>query len=365
MLGGCMVNLNEKTRTFFNKKTVVSFFLSMLVVLIHNHSFDGYVYTGVLGTILKYLGDFLTSGITGVAIRMFFVISGALFYRNYTYKETLGKYKSRVKTLLVPYLIWCSFYTVAIMLLNMTPLRNFVALEADISQKNILLGIFLNYYYKSFWFIFNLIIFTILAPVFYTVLKNKHIGVFAICVIILLYSIGIRIPETIVISGDEYNVFWKADSIIFYMIGAYIGIHLWEQFTEKQNKKIALISAGVFVACGVYITLAPRFNWPITDLAFVLLMIVFCTSLWFMFDMFDFSKRPKAVFEFSFMMFALNFYLGVYISKILFVLLPKMQIFCLVNLAVTLLIELTFIFGASFILKRYMPKFYSLITGSR
>lgn len=28
--------------SFFNKKTVVSFFLSLLVILLHNHSFDGY-----------------------------------------------------------------------------------------------------------------------------------------------------------------------------------------------------------------------------------------------------------------------------------------------------------------------------------
>lgn len=359
------MNSNEKIRTFFNKKTVVSFFLSMLVVLIHNHSFEGYFYTGALGTILKYSGEFLTSGITGVAIRMFFVISGALFYRNYTYKETVGKYKSRFKTLVVPYLIWCSFYTVAIMILNLTPFREFVALETDVSLKGILLGVFLNYYYKSFWFIFNLIIFTILAPVFYTILRNKYVGAFAISVIIFLYSIGIKIPETVVISGNEYNVFWKADSIIFYMLGAYIGIHLWEQFTDKKDKRTALISACVFLTCSIYLTLASRFNLPVTGLAFIILMIVFCISLWFMFDIFDFSQKPKTIFGFSFMMFALNFYLGVYISKILFVLLPQMQIFCLVNLILTLLIELAFIFGVSFLLKKYMPRFYSVITGSR
>ncbi len=357
--------MNEKNKRFFNKKIVVSFFLSILVVLIHNHSFENYVYTGIGGEILKNLGDFLTSGITGVAIRMFFVISGALFYRNYTYKETLNKYKSRAKTLLVPYLFWCLVYTVALMLLGMSPMKSLVAMETDISLKNILLGIFLNYYYKSFWFILNLIIFTSLAPLFYFLLRNRYIGFCVVAVVIFLYSVGIKIPEVIVISGEEYNVFWKADSIIFYMIGAYIGIHQWERFTERKNKTVAILSAVVFFTCGLCVTLTIRFGLQITGVLFILLMIIFCASLWFMFDIFDFSKKPKHIFEFSFMMFALNFYLGVYISKLLFVILPKMPIFCLVNLIITLFVELTVIFVVSFVLKKYMSKFYSFITGGR
>ena len=357
--------MNEKNREFFNKKIVVSFFLSILVVLIHNHSFEGYSYVGAGGTMLKCLGEFLTSGITGVAIRMFFVISGVLFYRNYTYKKTFYKYKSRVKTLLMPYLFWCSFYTVAIMLLSMTSFKNLVAIETEVSLRRVLLGVFLNYYYKSFWFVFNLIVFTVLAPVFYTILKNKYVGALAIGIIIVLYSIGVRIPETIIIQEREYNVFWKADSIIFYMIGAYIGIHLWEEFTQKRSKGIALTSIGIFLGCGVYATFASSFDLPITGLGFILLMIVFCISLWFAFDIFDFSKKPKEVFGFSFMLFALNFYLGVYISKILFLILPKMPIFCLINLFLTITIELTIIFTISFLMRRYTPRLYSFITGSR
>ena len=110
------INMTE----FFNKKTVVTFFLSILVVLIHIHSFDSYEWTGSLGMGISYFGKFLTSGVTGVAIRMFFVISGVLFYRNYTYKDTIKKYKSRFKSLVIPYLFWCILYTLAMMVLFLT-----------------------------------------------------------------------------------------------------------------------------------------------------------------------------------------------------------------------------------------------------
>ncbi len=350
---------------FFNKKTSVSFFLSFLVVLIHVHSFDGYVYSGRLGNALSFFGDYITSGVTGVAIRLFFVISGVLFYRNYTYNKTINKYKSRIRTLVIPYLIWSVFYTVLLMLINLTPLKNLIAVDAPITLKNILLGTFLNYYYKSFWFIFNLIIFTLFCPLFYTFLKNKYIGASIIFIIIALYSFGIKIPETIMISGNEYVVFWKADSIIFYMLGAYIGIHYFDWFAKKRHRSTAVIAAFIFLICSIYGVLSTKLSLPNTGFAHIILMCLFCLSTWVMFDIFSFKNKPKEFFNYSFMMFALNFYLGVYISRILYLILPKIQYFCLVNLIITLLLEIGFIGIASFFLKKYFPKTYSLLTGGR
>lgn len=351
--------------TFFNKKTTVSFFLSVLVVLLHNHSFDGYEFSGVLGEGLQYFGSWLTGGITGVAIRLFFVISGALFYRNYTYKSTVAKYKSRFKSLVIPYLFWCTAYTVLMIVLFMTPAKSLIAIESPLSLKNILLGVFDNYYYKSFWFILDLIVFTLLCPVIFTLVKNKYVGVIVIIVSIVLYAFDITIPETVTISGQEYAIFWRADSIIFYMIGAYIGIHCFNIFAKRNNKGVAVLGLIGFFACSSYMTVARKFGLPSDGIVMLLVMIVFCVSTWVMFDLFTFEKKPKAICEYSFMMFALNFYLGVYISKIMYIVLPKAQIFCLVNLAITVAVEITFILTFSHLLKKFMPKLYSTITGGR
>lgn len=140
---------------------------------------------------------------------------------------------------------------------------------------------------------------------------------------ILLYSVDIKIPETVVISRNEYSVFWRADSIICYMIGACIGIHFFDWFALRKNKIASVICVGLFIGCGLCLTIAKRIGMQIDGLAYVLIMTVFCFSTWFMFDVFAFSKNPKAICEFSFMMFALNFYLGFYLSKIMFILLPK------------------------------------------
>ena len=351
--------------SFFNKKTVVTFFLSVLVVLLHVTSFEGYNYQGVSGNIISFFGDFVTVGMTSVAIRLFFVISGALFYRNYTYEITAIKLKSRFKTLVIPYLIWCVFYTVVMMVVDATPLGSFIAIEADFTVKNLFLGFFFNYFYKSLWFIFNLIIFTLLCPLIYTLLSNKYIGGLAIISVIVLYSFGIRIPETVTILGEEYIAFWRADSIIFYLIGAYVGIHFFDWFSNRKNKIVSVTSLILFLLCSLYIMLADDFGLNNDGFVYVFIMTVFCFSTWFMFDLFKFDKKPKHFYNYSFMMFALNFYLGVYVAKILYIVLPKSQIFSIVNLIITLVIVIGLILLTSAFLEKYLPKIYKLITGNR
>lgn len=355
---------NELTQ-FFNKKTVVSFFLSILVVFTHIHSFDSYDYNGALGDGLQFFGNLITSGITGVAIRLFFVISGVLFYRNYTYNQTLKKYKSRAKTLVVPYLFWSVLYLVLMMGVFLTPAKNIMAVENPFSIRNVFLGVFFNYYYKSFWFIFDLIVFTLLCPIIYTLLKNKYVGAVVLAGVIALYSFGITIPETITINGFEYVIFWRADSIIMYMTGAYVGIHFFDFFAKKKSKPVALVASVCFVACSVINALNGKLGIDRISIWYILLMLAFCWSAWTMFDLFSFDKNPKAFCEYSFMMFALNFYLGVYVSKVLYIVLPKAQVFSLVNLFITFTFEIVFILVLSHLLKKITPKFYSAITGGR
>ena len=76
---------------FSNKKTVIQFVLSLLVFYIHFRVFSTFEYTTKpLSTLLDAL-----MSLTSVAVPLFFAISGALFYRDYTLNKTLQKWKSR------------------------------------------------------------------------------------------------------------------------------------------------------------------------------------------------------------------------------------------------------------------------------
>lgn len=341
----------------------MSFFLSFLVVLVHVHSFDSYSYTGALGSVLKSISRFLTNGLTFGAIRLFFLISGVLFYRNYTYSRTGEKLKSRFRSLVLPYLLWCTLYTALFMVAGKTPIRNTMAIDMTLSVKNIVCGILLNQYYKSFWFILDLIVFTLFCPVIYTLLKNKIVGLITIAAVTVLYAFGITIPETIQIGGVEYVAFWRADSIVLYLIGAFIGIHCFDWFAARKSRLTAVLALVVYVLCSFLRSMTKIQEIP----ALWILMMICCSfAIWNMFDLCEFGKKNLPGFiSYSFMMFALNFYLGVYISKVLYLILPKAQIFSLVNLVITLVLELGFILGLSHILRKKAPKLYGLLTGGR
>lgn len=356
-----MSNTNE----FFNKKIVVSFVLSVFVVLIHLKSAALYSFDGILGECIKSFNNIMCNCITPVAIRLFFVISGVLFYRNYTYKVTLSKYKSRLKSLVVPYLIWCSLYTFIMMAIHYSPLGSRFEFDVPFSIHNLIMGIVFNGFYSSFWFIFNLIIFTLLCPIIYTLLKNKIVGAVVVVASIVLYCFGIMIPEMITIGGTEYVAFWRADSIVFYLIGAYIGIHFFDLFAKKQNKALSVASIFVVIACIVYEFYRIKLGVDYKSGTRLIVMIVFCFAFWFVFDLFKYDKKPKSFCNYSFMMFALNFYIGAFLPQIVYVVLPKSQIFALVNFVITFIVEVVAIILVSTILDKKTHKLYAVLTGGR
>lgn len=355
----------ENTKEFFNKKTIVSFVLSILVVLVHIKSFGQYEYSGTLGIALKSFGNIMSNCITPVAIRLFFMISGVLFYRNYTYKTTIEKYKSRFKSLVIPYFIWCSLYTFLMMAIHYTPIGGMFEFDVPFSIHNLIMGVIFNDFYSSFWFIFNLIIFTFLCPVIYTLLKNKYVGAIVVIATIVLYCFGIMIPEMVTIGGTEYVAFWRADSIVFYLIGAYIGIHFFDFFAKKKNKVVSIISVFVIVACVVYEFFRIKTGIDYKDGIRLLVMIAFCFAFWFAFDLFKYNEKPKNFCNYSFMMFALNFYIGAFLPQIIYMVLPKSQIFALVNFVITLVVEVVAIVLVSTILDKKMHKLYAILTGGR
>ena len=354
-------NLNS----FFHKKTVVTFFLSILVVMIHINAFALYEIDKNLssGRILDAVRIVLESNVTSVAIRLFFIISGVLFYRNYTYKDTVKKYKSRVKSLLIPYLIWCGFYTVTVMMLHYTPLGARFQFDVPFTLKNLFMGVFLNDFYSSFWFVFNLMVFTIACPLIYTVLKNKWVGLGALSILIALYGFGIKIPEMITINGVEYVAFWRADSIIFYMLGAYIGLHTFDWFAAAKNKRFSIICLIVAVLMVAFQYMNSIFILP--DIFNLLSLLIFSLSLWFAFDLFKFDEKPPVVCNYSFMMFALNFYMGLIVPQLLYNILPQNPTFGLINFILSGVIEVAIIVGIAYLLDKKTHKAYALITGGR
>lgn len=90
--------------------TPFTFMLSVLVVIIHNSTSAYFDYGDSMDTFLvHYFIHDLIPLLTNCAVPCFFIISSFLFFRNYTDGMACSKLHSRLKTLVVPYLIWNTY----------------------------------------------------------------------------------------------------------------------------------------------------------------------------------------------------------------------------------------------------------------
>lgn len=233
--------LDRQTEFFWKKKTMVSFYLSILVFLLHIDSFDLYKYGNDVGSnIIKSFSFFVTESFGPVAVPMFFLLSGALFFRNYTNKLYFKKLKSRFKTLVIPYLFWNSLPLISLFFAFLVS-KDY---NGTLGSTNWFLAIFHHECNVTFWFIFDLIIFIIIAPLINVFLNNKSIAIVTLFLLILLREFGIEIPE---------NIFFRSDSIIFYFLGCIVGKFYMVFLQNKSIAKSFLGLPSLFLCCVIYL----------------------------------------------------------------------------------------------------------------
>lgn len=176
---------DEDSRLFDNAR----FPLMVMVVFIHCSIGASFRELDILGKIV--------GAVCACAVPLYFVISGCLFFNgideNFAHSYT-RKLKSRVYTLLVPYLIW-NIVTIAYLWAGEilmpwmasganTPVSSYGAQQWIRAFWDLRGGMPVCY---PFWFIRDLMIMNLLSPVFYIVIRKTGIllpaalGIFYIC----------------------------------------------------------------------------------------------------------------------------------------------------------------------------------------
>lgn len=336
---------------FSNKKITVSFVLSLLVFFIHFRLFSAF----------SDAGSFLSGAfraimpLTHVAVPLFFVISGALFYRNYTLAATMQKWKSRFISLCIPYLVWNTIWLVLALLGNYTPLGAFTGgVKVAFSVKAVLAGIFLHGQFLPFWFLLQLILLTALCPVIYLLMKNKWVGIITIAVFYILYCFGFRLNATL---------FADTSMVVFYLIGAWIGIHSFDLFASRRNKSQAAVGFFVYVLCCLFVgveSLLPEW-FPYTQVL-PLVKLISCVGFWISFDFFQMRKCPNFMKE-SFLVYAMHSLVGAAFAKILQIVLPSGQAFLILVAVLSFVLTIVFICTFGMFLGKYMPWAKRILSG--
>lgn len=182
---------------------------------------------------MTFTGDVLAR----ICVPLFFVISGYLFFLNTSFnKESyIKKLKSRVRTLLVPYLIW-NFFGFLDLLTKLHP--NFLVFYPSLANYKVDIVEFIKCFWVAglpsssdtsllmaanpingpLWFIRDLMIMVLLSPVIYYMIKKFKIFAIILLAIVWLFSIGNKcgIPE---------NSF---QSLFFFPLGAYLSVNKYK-----------------------------------------------------------------------------------------------------------------------------------------
>lgn len=162
-----------------DKIRVLSFVSIMLVLYIHS----GFHADEIYGMPQVDFVQRLISGILGqLAVPLFFIISGFLFFLKTPngLASIFSKMRKRVRTLLIPYLIGCTFFVVFLQIVSMLPgagkYMNSVSSFFSMPIGELLVGTYFASasgapFAFQLWFLRDLIIIVAFAPVLYYALK--------------------------------------------------------------------------------------------------------------------------------------------------------------------------------------------------
>lgn len=340
---------------FSDKIVLLSFILSIGVVYQHTQlRYNGNEFVTLLKDFMFYLVE--------VCVPCFFMISGYLFYRTFSMKKLMDKYKSRARSLLVPYLVWNVIYCVCMVILYRLGFIH----ELDVPQNGGVLYSIVNSNFSPLWFVKYLMIFALFSPILYILIKNKYLGIFVLMAMIIYNAFAYRTGIMQIPLNINANNFTMLNyQLIFYMIGAYAALHL-KLTVETGTKQKAYISI-----CVIVILIAIYFIWlrnhgdAITSHTF---RIIFSIALWFAMDMMP-EIKIKWWMKISFFIYCahlLPLQCMQKVSEIIINHIPyfKAQLMILEYIFLPILVVMLVIFIA-WLLKRYALVLWNIITGSR
>lgn len=326
------------------KIKILSFLLTIMIVILHSNM-------SMLST--GYISFFqlaITAEVTRVAVPLFFLISGFLFFINHngTLEDYKRKLLSRTHSILIPYI----FFLLSGSLI-MFVIRQPYNLSAFIE---IIKNGILNYppVFYPLWFLRDLYIIVLFSPLVYLIVKKTPIFIPLLFLIwILGIHLGFYIPSI--------------DSVFFFVLGAFFSIK--QKIPEKANSKYAYISLVVWITLCFFNIYIKEHVTQLPSATHRIIILLGIYSIWTFYDKLypKFSERIKIapIYKYSFLIYLIHEPILTIIKKSGLYILGRSSytIGLIYVIAPLLTIWIIYIIGCK--LNTYFPSFLSFITGGR
>lgn len=302
-----------------------------------------------------------------LCVPFFFVISGYFFFTRLEDKLTFSyferKIKTRLRSILLPYLI-----ANTLILLYVLLLREMLGLECT-EGYNTLVACFWGHPVHGFpidmplWYLKDLLMLSIISPVLYFVIKR--IGLVFLVITGILWYVDVQIPYNIV--HDNFG------SVLFFSIGAFFTIHKYDlvNFFSKRNIGISILFFYLLCLIITSITRNEYMAKTLSVLAFP--VAIFITSSIYKRRTIG-SDRGGGKFLFdktqvtaTFFVFLYHYYIPAPVTKIIAGLIANhtVEMSLYIQLLLGVAEKTAYLLFLYYMLRRFLPKATSIVVGGR
>lgn len=353
--------------SFLKTISVLRFPLILLVVLIHAQLPGRYVSVSDYPAYTTLFS--LATVVTSSAVPLFFLFSGYLFFFNVaalTPDVYVQKLKRRVWTLLIPYLFWN-----LVVLLRFWLTQTFAPGYADEGVKALADYTFTDWLRAfwdgyggnpvcfQFWFLRDLMVLVVLSPLLYLVHKIKNgVGCF-LCIVALLWLLGV-----------PYGAGFRWSGIFFFATGAFGALKGADMIKPTQKLRTPAICYLVVYAIYTVVSLFTALRCPArveSVLSGLSVLSVACLILWAVSRRTEHRDIPDRSFlrDSTFFVYAAHPILLSPMRNIALRLLPDRDLSAVAVYLGTPVLTVLLLLAAFWLLKRWVPRFLSLVTGGR
>lgn len=346
--------METSRKTYFEKKiTFLNVVLTLLIVLLHAKSPERWGLT----LDMQYPLIYSTYIFCNISIPLFFFISGMLFYRNCTFTSLKRKLKTRIHSLLIPYLVWNTLFVAIFYALNNIPLFADKLNMSNVlnTPKEIIYSI-LNSSFTVLWFVKVLIIYNICSPLILLMLRK-----FKLAIILFLGSIIVALFADY---GYESPIRW----LPIYILGTIMG--QYEQYTPKTEKIFSKIHIRRLVGIILSTILLILYILTIKNEASFISIFRFASPLivWFLVDIIfgkyiAFGFKIKRWMGYTFFIYCTHQFILNIIQKLCVINLQPTAFVLNATFIITPAITVFICIGTAKFLSRY--SFYKYLAGGR
>ncbi|MBR2770119.1 MAG: acyltransferase family protein [Solobacterium sp.] len=329
---------------FRNRITLMAFIASLFVIFAHSTNLEGYGITGASVGFARFVW-MLESWLFQIfesSIPVFFFLSGFQFFRGFSWETAKRKYQSRFRSVVIPYLVWCSIYYFWNVITTHAPIiSNYInSAPAEVSLQAWLRALWPDSYY-TLWFLKNLMIFIALTPVLYILLKDRWKLPTGLAVVILL------------VLNSLFPTVYCPNGLPVFAAGGYIAInHKGAEY--YKNPRLSIACAVISSVLAVTNLLAANDFFK----------IVFVVTAWQALDLVSLETEFPWWMKITFFTYAAHDLLLVSLNKLILVIFGRSPVFALVNFLICPpIVFLLLVFAASILRKnRFL---WSLLCGGR